>query len=84
MQWDGLKKAGKLPHAVRWYDHVSGVPELKALAEKYHPKRRSAVAKEGKEASKKGAGNTGTLLQHHCRPANLKFMLNDSSTKLGL
>ena len=55
LQWDGIRKSGSFSHLARWYDHLSTIPQLAAVAEQYGPKRRqSARADSSKDAAKAG------------------------------
>ena len=64
LQWEGLKKTGKLPHLARWYDHVGGIPILQQLAEQYYPKRNNAAKKRVADAIKEAKLKEGPAVRH--------------------
>ncbi|KAL0031306.1 hypothetical protein WJX79_002120 [Trebouxia sp. C0005] len=65
LQWEKIRKSGKLPHLTRWYNFLSQTSPLKELLEANAPKK-SAAAERVKEAaahkgSSKGAAETGSF-----------------------
>ena len=64
LQWEGLKKTGKLPHLARWYDHMGGIPVLQQLAERYYPKRNNAAKKRVADAIKEAKAKEGPAVRH--------------------
>jgi hypothetical protein len=65
LQWEGLKKAGKLPHLSRWYDHLASIPQLQQLAEKYYPKRNNAAKKRVADSIKESKSNKDAPTTRH-------------------
>ncbi|KAL3146233.1 hypothetical protein ABBQ32_002935 [Trebouxia sp. C0010 RCD-2024] len=56
LQWEKIRKSGKLPHLTRWYDFLSQTSPLKGLLERHAPKK-SAAAERVKEAAAAGKGS---------------------------
>ncbi len=65
LQWEGLKKGGTYPHLRRWYEFISALPELQALAEEYYPKKNNAAKRKVAEAIKEAKSNKETANQRH-------------------
>ena len=57
LQWEKIRKSGKLPHLTRWFDFLSQTSPLKGLLEKHAPKK-SAAAERVKEAAAAAKGST--------------------------
>lgn len=52
-------------HLKRWYEHMSSLPELQALADEYYPKRNNAAKKKVAEAIKEAKSNKETANTRH-------------------
>lgn len=62
LQWDKMRKTGSLPHLGRWFDLVSGEPQLRSVAEAHGPKKPTSRAEFRKELAAAGMGGGGQHL----------------------
>ncbi len=64
LQWEKIRKSGKLPHLTRWYDFLSQTSPLKELLEANAPKKLAAAERVKEAAANKGSskGAAGTAL----------------------
>ena len=79
LQWEGMKKSGAYPHLIRWYEHMSSISELRAIAEEYYPKRNNMAKKKVAEAIKEAKSNKETANTRHTGKMHCLNQLDMSS-----
>ena len=69
LQWEKIRKSGKLPHLSRWYEFLAQTSPLKEVAEAHAPKKSAAAERvaAAKDTFSKGSAKAaaGTCLIVH-------------------
>lgn len=67
LQWEKIRKSGKLPHLTRWYEFLSQTSPLKELLEAHAPKKSAAAERVKEATANKGSSKTvaGMTLECH-------------------
>ena len=62
LQWEKIRKSGKLPHLTRWYNFLCQTSPLKDVLEANAPKKSAAAERVKEAAANKGSskGAAGT------------------------
>ena len=66
LQWEKIRKSGKLPHLTRWYEFLSQTSPLKELLEAHGPKKSAAAERVKEATANKGSSKTAAGMTLEC------------------